>query len=148
TASTRTKAAATPYQVDITQAAQQGSIAATNALAPSTVLTASNNTLTISVDGTNSGTLTLPPGTYTPLALAQQLQAQINASSTLSGRQATVALSGTKLTITSASYGSNSKVTIGTGPALTPLGFAGTETGNGTDVAGNFLVNGAVEPAV
>jgi flagellar hook-associated protein 2 len=146
--STKTQASTTPYQVQVTQAAQQASITATNPLAASTVIDNTNNALTITVDGTTSSTIALAPGTYTPQSLAQELQAEINANSSLSGRQVAVGLSGNQLTITSSTYGSSSQVTIGTGTALTPLGFAGTETNKGVDVVGSFVVDGIVEPAL
>jgi flagellar hook-associated protein 2 len=147
TAGANTKASTTPYQVSVSQAATQASILAANALAASTVITSANNTFTISVDGVTSDTLTLADGTYTPQALAQQLQTAINSSTSLAGRQVTVSLDGGKLRITSSSYGAVSRATIGTGTALTPLGFAGTETSQGQDVAGYFVVNGVVEAA-
>jgi flagellar hook-associated protein 2 len=58
-----------------------------------------------------------------------------------------VGLNGDRLTVTSNSYGSTSKVTIGIGSALTPLGFTGSETDQGVDVAGHYLVNGQMETA-
>lgn len=146
-ASARTKADGTTVQVDITQAATRGSFTATNDLAASTVITAANNSFTITVDGQLSGTITLADGTYSRSALAQAIQAQINADATLAGRDVTVGLTGNKLTITSATYGSTSEVKIGTGSALAMLGLAGTESGTGQNVAGNFIVDGRTEAA-
>src|SRR5262249_55011215 len=137
TGGSKTKASATVYQVDVSQAATQGAITATNDLAASTVIDA-NNTFTITVDGATSGTITLAPGTYTRLGLAQAVQAQVNANSQLAGRRVAVSLSGDKLRITSANYGLASEVTIGTGTALAALGFTGAETGKGQDVVGRF----------
>ncbi|HZT83021.1 MAG TPA: flagellar filament capping protein FliD, partial [Gemmataceae bacterium] len=147
TGSDKTKAPASPVQVDVTQAATQGSMTATNALAASTVIDSTNNTFTITLDGVASGTLTLAAGTYTPDQLAQQVQGLVNNDAALAGRQVAVSLSGGKLVFTSASYGSASRVAIGTGSALSALGFTGTEGGTGQDVAGNFVVNGVVEQA-
>jgi flagellar hook-associated protein 2 len=146
--SDKTVASTTPYQVDLSQAATQASFQATNPLAASTVLDSSNNTFTISVDGATSSTITLNPGTYTPLALAQELQAEVNANTALAGRQVTVGLNGNNLTVTSATYGSASRLGGLGGTALAALGFAGTEAGQGQDVVGNYVVNGVVEPAV
>jgi flagellar hook-associated protein 2 len=56
-------------------------------------------------------------------------------------------LNGNQLTVASASFGSASQVQIGSGTALSALGLAGTEASHGTDVVGNFVVNGGVEPA-
>ena len=55
--------------------------------------------------------------------------------------------SNNQLVITSGTYGSQSQVTIGSGSALSVLGFSGTETDSGTNVAGNFVVNGVSEAA-
>lgn len=147
TASAKTKSSATPYQVTVTQAAEQASITATNSLAASTVLTSSNNTFTINVDGVTSSTITLPEGTYTRLALAQAVEAQINASTSLAGRRVAASLVGDKLAITSSAYGSTSKVAIGTGTALSPMGFVGIETDQGVNVAGSYTVGGLTEAA-
>jgi flagellar hook-associated protein 2 len=147
TGSDKTQATAAPIQVNITQAAQQAAMTASNPLAPSTTIDSSNNTFTIQVDGLTSSTLSLAAGTYTPQALAQEIQNEIDGDSTLAGRQVTVGVTGNQLTITSNTYGSSSQVAIGSGTALAVLGFSGSETGAGRDVAGSFVVNGVAEPA-
>lgn len=146
TGSTKTRAAT--VQVDITQAATQGTMTATNALAGTTVIDGTNNTFTIKVDGLTSSTITLAPGTYSQLGLAQALQAQVNGNSQLAGRQVSVGVTGGKLTVTSNSYGTASEVAVIGGTALTALGFAGAENGKGVDVVGSFIVDGKVEAAV
>jgi flagellar hook-associated protein 2 len=150
TGGVRTKASATAYQVDVSQAAERAAVTATNALAVSTVLTSSNNTLTITIDGKTSSTITLATGTYTRAALAQELEAQINANKDLAGRRVAVSLdaAGDRLVITSDTYGLASEVKLGTGSALAPLGFTGGENDKGQDVVGKFIVNGVDEPAV
>jgi flagellar hook-associated protein 2 len=79
------------------------------------------------------------------------VQQQINNSTSLNGNLVSAGVNGSgELQITSQAYGSASIVTMGTGSAIGaggPLGFAGGESGNGTDVAGDFLVNGNVEAA-
>jgi flagellar hook-associated protein 2 len=138
---------ATPYQVNVTQAAQQASITSTNSLASSTTINSTNNQFSLTVDGVASGTVTLASGTYSQAALAVAVQNAINAQSSLANEPVTVGLSGGQLTITSQRYGSASRVAIGGGSALSALGFAGTESGTGADVAGSFLVNGQAESA-
>jgi flagellar capping protein FliD len=147
TGSAKTKAAANPYQVDVTQAATQAKMTATTPLAASTVISASNNTFTITVDGKLSGTLTIANGTYTRAQLAQAVQTSINSNSDLLGRQVAVTLDADRLVITSNTYGSSSEVRIGTGNALATLGFVGSENGTGQNVAGSFIVNGQSESA-
>lgn len=148
--SDKTNANDLAVQVNITQAATQASVTATNALAASTVIDNTNNTLTLTLDGTQTGTITLAAGTYSQTALAQELQSEINKDSKLAGRQVNVGVSAGKLTITSNSYGSASQVTIGTGTAVGlsgPLGLSGSETNHGLDVVGNFVINGQTEAA-
>jgi flagellar hook-associated protein 2 len=99
------------------------------------------------VDGATSNTITLAPGTYSAQALAQEVQAEINADKNLAGRQVTTNLNGSNLVLTSNSFGSASQVTIGTGTALAALGLTGTESAHGQDVVGSFLVNGVAELA-
>lgn len=145
TGGAQTKTGST-VQTVITQAAEQASIQATSALAASTTIDGTNNTVTLNVDGANGVTLHLRQGTYSRLALEQELQAQIDASS-LAGRGAQVSLNGNNLVVTSGSYGANSRVSLGGGTGLSALGFAGTESDSGQDVAGHFLVNGQIEAA-
>ena len=132
------------YQVDVTAAATRGTATASNAPAVSTVIDGSNDAFSIIVDGVASGALTIPHATYTQSQLASALQTAINSASSLvsAGVSTTVALTGGKLAITSQSYGSGSSVATLVGNAIVALGFSGGETGSGTDVAGNFSLNG------
>jgi flagellar hook-associated protein 2 len=143
------KAIDTPIQVQITQAATQGSATATNALAASTTITSgSNDTFSLTVNGQTSSPIVLPAGTYTPQQLAQQVQSAINSGGALKGQQvlASVNSSG-HLVLTSQTYGSKSTLAMGSGDALAALGLSGSESGTGQDVAGSFLVDGVSEPA-
>jgi flagellar hook-associated protein 2 len=141
---------ATPYQVDVTQAATHGSASGTNDLAATTVIDNTNNSFTIKIDGRQSATLTVAAGSYTRSQLAAAVQSAINADTTLGNSQVVADLDGNKLRISSQGYGSSSQVAIGTGSAVTSgaLGFAGAEAGSGLNVAGTFIVNGVVETAV
>jgi len=147
TASNKTKASVAPYQVVVTQAADQAKVQAANPLAASTVINGTNNSLTLQVDGLAAITVTLADGTYSRLALAQELQTRINASANLAGRNVTVGLDSDRLVVTSNTYGSSSQVAISGGTALASLGFLGTEIDAGQDVVGHFLVNGQIELA-
>lgn len=144
--SDQTNASTTPYTVNITRAATQASVTATDTLASSTVIGASNNTLTLNLDG-QSATLTLAAGTYSQTALAQMLQSAINSDTDLGGRQISVGVQNGQLSFTSASFGSTSHVSFGNGSANASLGLTGTENSTGQDVAGNFVVNGVTEAA-
>jgi len=146
--SSRTKSGTTPYGIDITQAPEQASITATSALADSIVIDGSNNTFSLKIDGAELDNLVLAAGTYTRAALAEHLQSVIRSSPDLSGRSVSVGLAANSLRIASESYGATSQVTGLGGTALAALGFAGTESDGGVDVAGTFIVNGETESAI
>jgi flagellar hook-associated protein 2 len=146
-----TQASATPYQVVVTQAATQGSVSGTATLTAPVTITSSNNTLDLSIDGQAAQTITIPPNTgssqYTPQQLANIIQAQLAANSTLGPDDIQVNLTGGQLSITSSSYGSSSNVTVTGGSALGVLGFTAGQTGSGQDVGGHFVVGGVTEAA-
>jgi len=128
------------YSINITQLATQGKIVGTATVAPGFVVTAgSNDTLTLSIDGTAS-TITLTAGTYSTAAdLVKEIEARINGSSEFSGAgvSANVTEASGILTITSNSYGSTSKINVSGGTAMTDL-FGTTSVTNGVDVAGTI----------
>jgi flagellar hook-associated protein 1 FlgK len=114
-------------------------ITAPTASAPVNIITGSNDTLTVTVDGTASGTITLtgaasPGQPYTSgAALAAEVQAKINADATLTaaGKSVTVAYDTTtnRLIITSNSTASTSDVNVTGGTARATLGLSsGTST--------------------
>lgn len=144
--SSRTEASTTPYQVDITQAAEQATILG-SALGGSINIAAGQNTFSFKLDGRESGNLTLTAGTYTQSQLAAHLESVINSSSTLGNRKVTVGIDGGKLRISSQSYGTNSKIEQLAGSALASLGFTGSENDSGIDVVGRFIVDGQIETA-
>ncbi len=148
TGSIYTKASSTPYQVDIIQAAERASITATNAVTGTITINATNNTFQIRVDKRDSAVLTIPDGTYTLEQIALVLEDLINSDENISPASVEVTVSGNQLVITSTSYGYESEVTVLGGTALASLGFSGSETDRGRDVAGSFIVNGQTEPAV
>ena len=145
--SSRTIASTEPYEVDILQAAEQASVLATNALASSIVIDSSNNEFTLEVNGVLSETLTLAEGTYTQQELADHLETVINSSSELNNQEVTVSLESGQLEIRSTAYGLSSTIDQIGGTAASTLGFTGSESGTGRDVAGSFIVNGVVETA-
>jgi len=145
--SSRTKASTTPYQVDIVQAAEQATIRG-GTLKSAVTIDATNNQFQLTLDGKNSEVLTLASGTYTPQELASQVESLINNSAELGTAKVSVTIDGNgALEITSQRYGSSSKIENLSGTALGDLGFTGTETATGKDVAGRFLVDGVVETA-
>jgi flagellar hook-associated protein 2 len=79
--------------------------------------------------------------------LANAVQTAINANAVQNGSSVSVSISGGKLAVTSDKYGTTSTVSGISGTALSALGFAGSESATGTDVAGSFIVNGVTETA-
>ncbi len=80
-------------------------------------VTASNNTIQLTVDGVTSGTITIPAAEYSSeSALATAIQTAINADSTLStaGKTVVVTHSNGSYSITSGSTGSSSSIVIDT----------------------------------
>lgn len=145
--STRTQASTTPYQVDIIQAAEQATVTG-QPIAASTTITSANNQFQLTIDGQSSEVLTLADGTYTTEELAAEVESVINASAELGNRQVSVTVgSKGELNITSLRYGLASEVSNVSGIARDTLGFDGTESNTGKDVAGRFLVDGVVETA-
>ncbi len=137
-----------PYQVQITSPATRATVIATNAVGTTITLSPPNNVLLLKLNGLVSSDISLDSGTYSPDQLVSLLQQKINANSALKSNFVTVSLSATnQLQITSQQYGSASQVAIAGGTALSALGFSGSETANGTDVAGSFIVNGTTESA-
>jgi flagellar hook-associated protein 2 len=125
------------YAVNITQLATRGT-AVGSAAANTTISSATNDALTLSVNGV-SASIVLSAGTYTATTLAAELQSKINSVSALSDAGISVAVtqSGGVLTITSSSYGSASVVDITGGNGTTDLLGTPTETG-GVNVAGSI----------
>lgn len=146
------------YAVTVTQLATQGyrDGIATSALANSqgtfttpVVIDASSNTLTLKIDGVQTGTITLTQGSYTSAAaLTAEIQSKINGDSALAavGSSVTVSFDNAtgKMRITSNRYGSASTaeiISVGTNSAATLGLTTGSSTTAGVDVAGT--INGA-----
>ena len=142
------------YAVNVSQLATQGSLStASGSLASTGSVTvgSTGNTLTVSVDGNSSSTITIPAGTYTPTQFAQTLQSQINADSQLQAAGAALSVSynstNSDLQLTSNSYGSLSQVAINSlGSGITGSGLSVATGTAGVDVAGT--INGVAATGV
>jgi len=131
------------YDIDITQAATNGSFTGTLAIGALTTINADNDTFKISVDGTESAEITLTSADYTDAELIAELQSQINADTNLSGAGAsvTVSMDGSgQLQFTSGTFGSDSKVsfTAVDTNTLTALGIDAIAGDDGLDVEGTI----------
>ncbi|MDC0410899.1 flagellar filament capping protein FliD [Luminiphilus sp.] len=131
------------YSVAVSSLAVSGSKTSSSLSAPITINT-SNETFTLTIDGTSSGTITLSNGTYGSVsALATELQTQINADATLrlATKAATVSVDGSSLKITSNAVGAGSSVQLANGSGdttLTTLGFNTAASSNGADLVGTI----------
>ncbi|SPP65178.1 flagellar hook-associated protein FlgK [Nitrospira lenta] len=120
-------------------------IAAPSSAAPLSIVTGTNDTLTVSVDGVTSGTITLtgaasPGQSYTSgAALAQEIQAKINADTTLQTAGLTVSATfdtaTNRVVLTSNGTGTSSAVNVTGGNARTSLGLLG---GTSTAASGTY----------
>lgn len=120
-------------------------ITAPSSAVPFNIVTGSNDTLTVSVDGTTSGTITLtgaasPGQAYTSgAALAQEIQTKINTDATLQGAGVTVSVTfdtaTNRFVLTSNGTGTNSAVSVTGGSARTSLGLVG---GTATAASGTY----------
>ena len=146
------------YAVAVSSMATSGSKSSSSLSAPYTI-NSGNDTLKLTIDGVESGTITLAQQSYASLsALATELQTKINADTTLRAAEkgASVSVVGSTIEISSNSVGSTSSIKLnnGTGDStLTTLGFDTNVSTNGADLvgtinglagtsAGNILIGG------
>ncbi len=135
---------AVPFQVNVTAPATRAVVTASG---PPFLIWPADASLLMKLNGL-AGEVTIPNGSYTPDELAAMIQKQINGTAAFAGNTVAVGLDGGgNLQITSQKYGSGSKVEITGGTAAADLGFSGTESATGADVAGFFTVNGQSEAA-
>jgi flagellar hook-associated protein 2 len=130
-----------------------------SSLSAANTINSGNDTLKLTIDGVESGTITLAQQSYASLsALATELQTKINADTTLRAAEkgASVSVVGSTIKISSNSVGSTSSIKLnnGTGDStLTTLGFDTNVSTNGADLvgtinglagtsAGNILIGG------
>jgi len=129
------------YDINITQAATQGSLSGAAFAAPVTI-GAGNDELTFQVNGETSVSVQLTQQTYNSAQeLADEIQAQLNSNNALnasgSGVQVGVG-SGGELTFTSSDYGSESNVSIASAEDGSAYGLSVATGTTGVDVAGTI----------
>lgn len=115
---------------------------------PVTLVTGTNDTLIVNVDGVTSGTVDLTSGTesLTGAQLAARVQSRINADTALvnAGKTVTVTFETDHLVIASGLHGTDSTVSVTGGLARTALGLAGGSTTTGE---APFALTATVSPA-
>lgn len=128
------------YAVSVSQMPTQGT--SVGSVTPTgndlKIVAGADDNLVLEVDGV-SVSITLAAGNYTAATLAAEIQTKINDASDLksAGISVTVTESGGPLTVTSASYGSVSRVSISGGNGSTAIFGTPVETA-GTDIAGTI----------
>ena len=129
------------YDINIAQAATQGSLGGAAFTAPVTI-GAGNDELTFQVNGETSVSVQLTQQTYnTAQELADEIQAQLNANNALnaSGSGVQVGIgSGGELTFTSSDYGSDSNVSLTSVEDGSAYGLSAATGTSGIDVAGTI----------
>ena len=139
------------YAISVTTAATRGELSGSVSMGASTTIDANNSDLTIQIDDTASGAITLTAGSYTQAQLVAEIQSKINADSTLSaaGKGVVVSLDGSsQIVINSSIYGSSSKVEITAVDTNTvaQLGLSIAAGTTGVDVVGT--INGETATGV
>lgn len=145
--STKTQASTTPYDVEITQSATRAELTGTS-LAASTVIDGTNDSLSLTINGQSTGNLQVTHATYTRSQLADVLRATIQAAPLSTGTDVRVTLIGDQLRLSTGSFGRDAQFLLAAGTAWSALGWTGTESSQGTDIAGYFQVAGQQENAV
>ena len=130
------------YDINITQAATQGSLTGSAISSVPFTIDAGNDELTFQVNGETSVSVQLTQQTYnTAQELADEIQAQLNANNALnasgSGVQVGVG-SGGELTFTSSDYGSDSNVSLTSVEDGSAYGLSAATGTSGIDVAGTI----------
>jgi flagellar hook-associated protein 2 len=129
------------YEVSVGALATRGSATGSVAPGPATVIAEGvNDELTLTLDGVTAS-VRLAAGSYTPGALAAELQSAIGAAAAFRSADvgATVTVNGGgSLVITSASHGSGSTVHVSGGSAQADVFGAAASATAGTDAAGTI----------
>jgi flagellar hook-associated protein 2 len=139
------------YDVNITQIATHGAFTGTKDISAGVTIGPTNDTFTLSIDGTASNSIVLDSNLYSAAQLVVELQAKIDADTNLqaAGKSLVVSLDASnQLVFTSTTFGSASKVDFSSvsGTTLADLGIDAIDGADGVDVAGTIngkTANGA-----
>ena len=130
------------YDINITQAATQGTLIAGSALADGIVIDDSNDELTFKVNGETSVSVQLTQQTYASAQeLVDEIQSQLNGNNALNAAGTSVQVeldSSGSLRFTSADYGSDSAVSLESAENSAVFGLDSATGTSGVDVAGTI----------
>lgn len=134
------------YDINVTQAATRGELVGGSAVAGTVTIDASNDELSLEINGATTINLQLTQGSnLSAQDLVADIQAQLDSNAALRGSGDSVQVgldSNNRLTFTSGKYGSESSVSITSVEDGAQLGLAVAEGVAGQDVAGT--INGRV----
>jgi flagellar hook-associated protein 2 len=130
------------YDINITQAATQGTLVARSALADGIVIDDSNDELTFKVNDETSVSIQLTQQTYASAQdLVDEIQSQLNSNNALDAAGTSVQVeldSSGNLSFTSADYGSDSAVSLDSAESSAIFGLDSATSTSGVDVAGTI----------
>ncbi|MDX5298371.1 MAG: flagellar filament capping protein FliD, partial [Gammaproteobacteria bacterium] len=141
TSSINTKAGT--YAVNVSQLATQGEFTGSVGLSDPVVIDADNRNFTLRVNNQTSVAITLTDGSYTPEALVQEIQLQLNGNNALKAAERSVSVeldASNQLVFKTGDFGSDAKIdvtAVGANSAAT-LGLAVAEGTAGLDVVGTI----------
>lgn len=146
----KTRPTTTGYGVEVLSPATQATLIGSTPLDNEIDIQSGDDTLYIRINNSDVLNLNIGHGLYNPQQLVATLQTLIN--NNIQGgidNYVNISLdSSNRLQIASARYGSSSRVQIIGGTALSQLGLIAGQSAQGTDVVGQYLVDGQVEAAI
>lgn len=130
------------YDINVTQAATQGTLAGNAAATFPVTIDGTNDEFSLLVNGDTSVNLQLTQQTYNSAQeLVDEIQAQLNSNNALNASDGSVQVSlgaGDELVFSSSTYGSESSVTLSSAESAATFGLDAATSTNGLDVAGTI----------
>jgi flagellar hook-associated protein 2 len=130
------------YDINVTQAATQGTLAGNAAATFPVTIDGTNDEFSLLVNGDTSVNLQLTQQTYNSAQdLVDEIQAQLNSNNALNASDGSVQVSlgaGGELVFSSSTYGSESSVTLSSAESAATFGLDAATSTDGLDVAGTI----------
>ena len=130
------------YDINVTQAATQGTLAGNAAATFPVTIDGTNDEFSLLVNGDTSVNLQLTQQTYNSAQdLVDEIQAQLNSNNALNASDGSVQVSlgaGDELVFSSSTYGSESSVTLSSAESAATFGLDAATSTDGLDVAGTI----------
>ncbi|MCC4282784.1 flagellar filament capping protein FliD [Marinobacter salarius] len=130
------------YDINVTQAATQGTLAGNAAATFPVTIDGTNDEFSLLVNGDTSVNLQLTQQTYNSAQdLVDEIQAQLNSNNALNVSDGSVQVSlgaGDELVFSSSTYGSESSVTLSSAESAATFGLYAATSTDGLDVAGTI----------